>query len=156
MRHADDHSHIRAHDHHRGGEHHTEDYAARAHPEFVALEIGGNVGALIVHTGPDMHGVEVEISPDHDEADRSHKQVLERSMSGRAAFTAVFDRLPAGTYALWTDGRARARGVAIDGWSITQLDWRAAAGHGQSARSCPPAASRPTSAAGRAAPAGRA
>jgi hypothetical protein len=154
MQHADDHSHIRAHDRHLAREHHSEDYAARTHPEFVALEIGGNLGALIVHTGADMHGVEVEISPDQDDGNRSHKQVLERSMSGRPAFTAVFDRLSAGTYALWTDGRARARGVAIDGGSITQLDWTATAVHGQSARSS--AASLPTSAAGRTAPAGRA
>jgi len=154
MRQADDHSHIHVHDHHLARAHQAEDHAARTHPEFVALEIGGHLGALIVHTGPDMHGLEVEISPDPDDRERSHKQVLERSMSGRPAFTAVFDRLPAGTYALWTDGRARARGIAIDGGSITELDWRTIPEHGRGARSS--AASRPTSAAGRAAPAGSA
>ena len=151
MRHADDHSHIRAHEHHLAREHHAEDYAARKHPEFVALEIGGNLGALIVHTGLDMHGVEVEISPDRDDGKRRHKQVLERSMRGRPAFTAVFDRLPAGTYALWIDGDARARGVAVGGGSITELDWTATGERGLDARSRPPATSRPRSEAGRAA-----
>ena len=42
--------------------HPHESYSGRTHPEFVVLDIGDNVGALIVHTDPDMHGVEVEIS----------------------------------------------------------------------------------------------
>lgn len=33
----------------------------------VVLDIGGDIGALIVHTDPSMHLVEIEISPD-DEA----------------------------------------------------------------------------------------
>jgi hypothetical protein len=50
--------------------------------------------------------------------------VLEREMGGRAAFTAVFDALPAGTYALWTEGAPRARGVRVQAGSVTELDWR--------------------------------
>jgi hypothetical protein len=102
-----------------------EDYAARKHPEFVVLELGENVGALIVHTDADLHGVEIEISPDGDDGHRSHKQVLERSISGRPAFTAVFDGLRAGAYSLWTNGHRRARGVTVAGGSIGTLDWRA-------------------------------
>ena len=75
-----------AHEHH-------EHYSARPHPEFVVLEIGDELGALIVHTGPDMHGVEIEISPSSEEESRTHKQVLERVTRGLPAYTAVFDRL---------------------------------------------------------------
>jgi hypothetical protein len=103
--------------------HPTEDYAARTHPEFVVLELGERLGALILHTDRDMHGVEVEISPDGDPHDRSHKQVLERSLGGRAAFTAVFDALAAGSYTLWVDGQPRARGVGIQGGLVAELDW---------------------------------
>jgi hypothetical protein len=126
MSHAHDHSNVAPHDHPPAHEHPVEDYSARKHPEFVVLEIGGNLGALIVHTGADMHGVEIEISPEHDHQSRSHKQVLERSINGRAAFTAVFDGLAAGSYALWDRGeaRARARDVTIEGGLVTQLDWR--------------------------------
>jgi hypothetical protein len=98
-------------------------YAERPHPEFVVLEIGEGVGALIVHTDPDMHGVEVEISPSVDDTRRSHKEVLERSIGSRPAYTAVFDRLPEGSYTLWTAGVPRARGVAVAGGQITQLSW---------------------------------
>ena len=123
MRHADDHSHIHAHDPQLARARHAEDYAARAHPEFVALEIGGHLGALIVHTDPDMHGLEVEISPDPDDRKRSHKQVLERSVGGRPAFTAVFDQLAPGSYTLWTDGVPRVRGVKVRGERIVKLQW---------------------------------
>ena len=103
-----------------------EHYAARKHPEFVVLDIGEDLGALIIHTDPELHGVEVEISPaDHDE-ERSHKEVLERAIDGRPAFTAVFDKIPAGRYTLWVNDQPWAREVAVDGSKIAELDWRTA------------------------------
>jgi hypothetical protein len=100
-----------------------ENYAERAHPEYVVLEIGDNLGALIVYTEAALHGTEIEISPAGDDASRTHKDVLERGIANRAAFTAVFDRLPAGTYTLWSGGAARARGVTVIGGAIAELDW---------------------------------
>jgi hypothetical protein len=100
-----------------------ENYAARAHPEYVVLDIGDHLGALIVYTDAELHGTEVEISPSGDDSDRSHKDVLERGVGDRAAFTAVFDRLPEGSYTLWTNGHARARGVAVAGGGVAELDW---------------------------------
>ncbi|HEV2981545.1 MAG TPA: hypothetical protein VGX51_08950 [Solirubrobacteraceae bacterium] len=114
-------THAEAHSHSNGAGAH--DYAARRHPEQVALDIGDTVGALIVHTTGGMHGVEIEISPSEDDARRSHKQVLEREIGGRAAFTAVFDKLAQGSYTLWVDDTARERAVAVSGGEITQLDW---------------------------------
>jgi hypothetical protein len=102
-----------------------ENYSERPHPEYVVLDIGGQFGALIVHTDPALHGTEVEISPQGEDSNRSHKDVLERGEGGRVAFTAVFDRLPEGAYTLWTDGVARARGVRISGGAVAELDWTA-------------------------------
>jgi hypothetical protein len=110
------------HDHHH--EHPHEAHASRAHPEFVVLDIGGDVGALIVHAPAAMHGIEVEISPAGRDGERSHKDVLERSMGGRPAHTAVFDELREGDYTLWVGGEARQRGVAIAGGLVTEIDWR--------------------------------
>ena len=92
------------------------------------LDIGEELGALIVHTDPAMHGVEIEISPAADDARRSHKQVLERSMGADPAFTAVFDGLAAGGYTLWVDNEVRARNVLVEAAGIADLDWRAASG----------------------------
>jgi hypothetical protein len=102
--------------------HHT--YADRPHPEYVVLDIGGECGALILHTDPELHGVEVEISPRGRDDDRSHKEVLERNINGRPAYTAVFESLERGEYTLWTHGEPRARGVRIEAGGIAELDWR--------------------------------
>jgi hypothetical protein len=107
--------------------HSHENYAARAHPEFVVLEIGEHLGALIVHADAALHGTEIEISPSDDDFARSHKDVLEREIDGRPAFTAVFDQLPAGTYTLWRNGAARARDVTIAGGVVAELDWTSGA-----------------------------
>jgi hypothetical protein len=105
-----------------GHGHHT--YADRPHPEYVVLDIGGACGALILHTDPELHGVEVEISPRDRDDRRSHKEVLERRINGHAAYTAVFESLESGEYTLWTNGEPRARGVRIEAGAIAEVDWR--------------------------------
>jgi hypothetical protein len=90
---------------------------------MVVLEIGDGLGALIVHSRGELHGKEVEISPAGADDDRQHKEVLERSVDGRPAFTAVFDKLAAGRYTLWVDGIARQRSVAIRDGEVAELDW---------------------------------
>ena len=40
---------------HEHAHHAHEPYAARAHPEFVVLDIGQDVGALIIHADRGMH-----------------------------------------------------------------------------------------------------
>jgi hypothetical protein len=112
-----------AHDAAHGHSHPVEGYAARKHPEFVVLDIGEDLGALIIHTDPDLHGVEIEISPHGQDAERSHKQVLERSAGGHPEFTAVFDGLASGRYTLWLDGEARVRGFAIVAGRVAELNW---------------------------------
>ena len=102
---------------------HPHTYADRKHPEYVVLDIGEDHGALILHADPEMHGVEVEISPAGSDAHRQHKEVLERNIDGRPAFTAVFDKLPEGRYSLWVADEARARDVAVAGGEISELDW---------------------------------
>ena len=123
------------HDHHHGHahEHPVENYSARKHPEFVVLDIGDELGALIIYADPAMHGREIEISLAGQDAARNHKEVLERREADRPAFTAVFDALAAGTYTLWVDDQPRARNVIIDGGEVVQLDWRGAAADSRSA-----------------------
>jgi hypothetical protein len=115
------HGHDHSPDHSHGVS--EDNYAARRHPEQVVLDIGQDIGALIVHTDADMLGVEVEISATGQDDRRSHKDVLEREINGRPAYTAVFDKLREGTYTLWVDGVARAGDVAITGSAIAEIDW---------------------------------
>jgi hypothetical protein len=100
-----------------------EHYAGRPHPEFVVLEIGDDLGALIVHTDAEMHGVEVEISPTEDDDCRSHKQVLERFTGDRSTHSLVFDQLPAGRYTLWSGDVAKVRDVVVRAGEVTEYRW---------------------------------
>jgi hypothetical protein len=114
------HGHSHSHTHETTGENH----AARRHPEQVVLDIGGDIGALILHTRAEMLGVEVEISATGQDDRRSHKDVLEREIGGRPAYTAVFDNIREGTYTLWVDDVARERDVVVTGGAVAELDWR--------------------------------
>jgi len=115
------HGHSHSHNHEAG----AENYAARRHPEHVVLDIGDDIGALILHTHAAMHGVEVEISATGHDDRRSHKDVLEREIAGRPAYTAVFDNILEGTYTVWVDDVACERDVVVTGGAISELDWSA-------------------------------
>jgi hypothetical protein len=120
-------AHLHHTHHHHPHEPHThEQYADRPHPEYVVLEIGGDLGALVVYTDADLHGVEIEISPSGEDGRRSHKDVLERSLAGRPAFSAVFDQIKDGSYTVWVADTPRARDVRVNGGKVAELDWRSA------------------------------
>jgi len=102
----------------------SEQYASRDHPEPVVLEIGDDLGALVVYTDPALHGSEIEISRGREDGRRSHKDVLNRPVNGRSTYAAVFDQLCEGSYTLWAGGVPAARDVAVAGAAITELDWR--------------------------------
>jgi hypothetical protein len=114
----------------------TEHYADRSHPELVVLEIGEDVGAIVVYTPAALHGTEIEISASGNDRDRTHKDVLNRPISSRPTYAAVFDKIQEGSYTLWIGGGAIARDVVVAGASITELDWcdlRTPAAHRSSA-----------------------
>ena len=97
------------------------DHSRDARTEHVLLDLGPGVGALVLHTGAELHGSEIEISPAGRDAERSHKQVHERPVAGRPLYAAVFDRLPAGDYTLWLDGRPLRHDVAVAGAAVTDI-----------------------------------
>jgi len=97
------------------------DHSTDVRPEHVMLDLGPGVGALVLRTGPDLHGAEIELSPAGRDGDRSHKQVHERPVAGRPLYGAVFDRLPAGEYTLWLDDLPLRRDVAVAGEAVTDI-----------------------------------
>ena len=50
--------------------------------------------------------------------------MLERSLGGTPAFSAVFDQIPDGSYTLWVDDVARAHDIRVVGGEVGELDWR--------------------------------
>jgi hypothetical protein len=90
--------------------------------DTLVLDIGGDVGALVIVAGPEIAEQEIEISPGSDPATpRSHNVVHARHGLGQVAYTAVFPSVPAGEYTVWhRDGSPYAT-VTIDGGRVTEL-----------------------------------
>jgi hypothetical protein len=105
-------------------QHYPDGYWTRSHPEPVVLDIGGDVGALVLYTAPSLHRREIEVSPLGPDTQRIHTAVLERSLNGRPIFAAVYAELKAGTYRIWGDDASLVNQVTIVGGSIAEVDWR--------------------------------
>jgi hypothetical protein len=102
--------------------HHHDAHEVRSRP--VVLDLGDGVGALIVHTDPELLGVEVDISPSGEDGARQHKEVLQRSLGSVTATVLVYDNLAEGFYTLWVDGEPWARDVHVRGGRVAELDRR--------------------------------
>jgi|SRR5579864_4640375 len=87
--------------------HHDAAYWTRRHTETVVLDIGEDVGALVLYTPATLHGAEIEVSPMGGNAPRVHSAVLERSVQGRVLYAATYPELAAGDYELCFDGAPR-------------------------------------------------
>ena len=90
----------------------TEPVAGPSGPGTVVLDLGADVGALILYTPPGLDGREIEISRDTDPAARrTHSQVRARHLAAGTRYAAVYPGLPAGRYTIWaaaTSGTRRA------------------------------------------------
>ena len=102
--------------------------------EHVMLELGADLGALVLYADPELHGKEIELSATGSDDTRSHKQVHARAVGGETIYAAVFDRLDAGGYTLWLDGIPHERSVSVEGAAVTELDWRSTINRQQSER----------------------
>jgi hypothetical protein len=91
--------------------------------DSLVLDIGGDVGALVLVAGPDLAEQEIEISPGTDPATpRSHNVVHARHWPGGTAHTAVFPSVRAGDYTVWRDDGRPYATVTVHGGRVTQHD----------------------------------
>jgi hypothetical protein len=88
----------------------------------VVVDIGGDVGALVVHTSAGWLGEEIEISPAGG-GHRTHVAVRERRLGAGTGWAAVYPALRAGRYLLHDPRHGRTRAVHIDGGTVTELRW---------------------------------
>ena len=115
----------------------------------VMLDIGGDMGALIISTEAELHLAEIEISPvdderanepvephahTHDHGDgvphthahphRTHVAVRERRGPAGIRYAAIYPSVREGEYTVWDlDGRTAHTTVRITGGQITEIDW---------------------------------
>ena len=92
----------------------------RPHPESVVLEIGGEIGALLLYTDPELLGSGVEIGLSGHDDERRRREVLQRPLGGHV-YAAAFDGLREGTYTCgWTSGASRS--VSVAGGRVGECD----------------------------------
>ena len=92
----------------------------------VVLELGQGVGALVLHTPPELDGAEIEISVAKsatEPANRTHSQVRRRLTPGGTNFAAVYPGLAAGGYTIWRDASTPVMTVTVDGGQVTTARW---------------------------------
>ena len=99
----------------------AETYVERVHTEHAVLDIGEDIGALVIYTRQELLGKEIEVSPKGNDAHRVHTRVLERRANGLTMFAALFLALPAGDYMTWSYPSSE---VTIIGGEVAQVDWR--------------------------------
>ena len=99
----------------------VEQYVERVHTEDAVLDIGQNVGALVVYTKKELLGKEIEVSIKGDDTRRIHTAIHERrTHNGRSIFAGIFLALPAGDHIVWVHPSCE---VTISGGNVAELDW---------------------------------
>ena len=103
----------------------TEAAAGPSGPGTVILELGADVGALVLFTPADLDGREIEISMEDGVGRRTHSRVRPRHMPTETKYAAVYPDLPAGPYTIWADEQRQAGRVVITGGQVTNWSWPA-------------------------------
>ena len=83
----------------------------------VILDIGGDVGALVLNTTEGMNGREIDLI-DVEGLGATHSEVRPRHLEGQTLFAAVYPALPEGTYKIaGTDQH-----IVIEGGHVTEVE----------------------------------
>ena len=91
----------------------------------VVLDIGADTGALLIHTGPELDGQEIEVSPIDQPQRRTHAAVRPRHLPGRTVYSVVITPLTAGRYTVWREkGQDVVESVVdVPGGGISEYRW---------------------------------
>lgn len=70
--------------------------------DAVVLDIGGDVGALIVYAGESALGTEIDLTPvGAPRSHHTHTMIRRRRLVGRDIFAGVYPELTEGRYSIW-------------------------------------------------------
>jgi hypothetical protein len=111
---------VTAHDQHPDRSH-----TAGAGQGPVAVEVGADVGTLLLWASAELEGAELEISAWGDDTRRRHVAVLARRLPGGTVYAAVYPGLPAGRYRLWDVQGRPAMTVDVAAGRVTEATFTA-------------------------------
>jgi hypothetical protein len=110
----------RGHDHHHGHDrHHRHELG-----DTPVLDIGGDVGAMVVYLPEDPLSGELDACPHGKPGDRFHTGVHELDIADGPTWVAVYPEVPAGRYDLLADTGDVLATVAVAGGDVTLHDLR--------------------------------
>jgi hypothetical protein len=89
----------------------------------VVVDIGDDVGALVLYAEAGREWLEPEIHPEGEPGQRQHVWVLERMVGSGSVFAAVFPSLPEGRYGICSPEGETAQIVEILGGKVTEARW---------------------------------
>jgi hypothetical protein len=92
--------------------------------EDAVLDIGGDVGALILFTDASYAEREIEVSLEGDDQHRTHTAIHQRRAASGEVYAGIFPELPAGRYRIWADRPGLTNRVTIVGGEVAEVDWR--------------------------------
>ena len=113
-----------AHHHHPHGDHEPGEAYAHVQGGPTVLDIGGEIGALIVTLSPAAEGTELHLRSTHERPIRVHTGVWRRGFGERVSTTAVFAELVEGSYWVLDSRGTDLRQVEIRGGALTSIDLR--------------------------------
>lgn len=82
----------------------------------VVLDIGGDVGALVLRVPASFDGREIELDPVDPSFAHTHSAVRERRLPGGSTYAAVYPSLRAGAYVVEGSGQR----ITIVGGQVTE------------------------------------
>ncbi len=98
----------------------AERYIDRVYTEHVVLDIGEDIGSLVIYTSEKWRGKEIQVSlKGADAAKLVHTAVWERRFNGRVAYAGVYPALSEGDYIIWTHP---SKEVTITGGQVAEVD----------------------------------
>jgi hypothetical protein len=109
--------------HSHGSHSHQHHTLAPSGQGTVMLNIGGDIGAMIIHTPGHLHGHEIEVSPVGTPGERTHAAVRARYVRGGVTFCVVIDALPAGRYLIWQEGDEPLSEIEVRGGAVAEYTW---------------------------------
>ena len=98
--------------------------AGSAQGRIPVLDIGGDVGAVLVYLDHSTPSGELQARPLGDPGGRFHTGVHPRELFGHQVYVALYPEVVAGVYELLDDDLAPFATVEVAGGAVSELDLR--------------------------------
>jgi hypothetical protein len=97
-----------------------------SHDGSVVLDIGGTIGAVVLHVPEELAGTEIDIVGVGPGTTSTHSLVRPRVLPLGTRYAAVYPGLPEGAYRVPATAGFPAADLEVVGGRVAEVDWRVA------------------------------